>query len=601
MGDTPANRLKLFNIPSSSMLFFLLIFSFKISPILTTMTFRNIVFESKESTSGNGSILNDSNNTSDSLIEGYMSSGYDSSCLSSTATKQLNNLNSISENGHGKGKGIDDTYLEDIRVLTSEEVGIKRELKRFLTDLKYPSDHNLNEALWVYKIQTNPSLKIKNSHDIFEYTIKAMILSLQLNEPQVFLKLISYFELKIEEIRDFRHENIFKLFDFIILALFKQETKISTFISVFNNFLDFLTLLKENPIEEEIKKFLEYSGNEQKNGQIFEKIIFFIELILKKIYILPIEPFDKTGQSFLSIYFKCLCRTGKSIEASNFLIEIPRRFLVESKLSIEDSFNMLLVATEYNSVEMFNEILKVANSDFSFIFSSEFILKRMKNSLIQFTPKLSEIRLNPHKFTIKTTCVTVILDIFLSKASFEEIIAYFIEKGLFLQLELLLPTPTPTPTQVSLNHEQITKYLKSLSFLSSEADYLKLIFLSLPFYHFYLLISEILKFNLLTDDLNLLALRALSNLPGNLLTSWAIHSIVSLSPGGPEDLLILALKSYSKDVIELLCAFYKFEGNAELLKDFDASERRIVFINVDGFELVQIFDQFNNSFELYLP
>jgi hypothetical protein len=556
------------------------------------MTFHNVVFESMESNSTNDSILNDSSAASDSLIEGYLSSGYDSSlCLSSTTAKRLNNLNSLSDNG----KGIDDAYLEDIRVLTMEEVGIKRELKRFLTDLKCPFNDNLNEALWVYKIQMNPSLKIKSSEDIFEYIMKAMILSLQLNEPQVFLQLISYFESKIEEIRDFRHENVFELFDFIILALLKQETKISTFISVLNNFLGFLTFLKQSPIEEEMKKFLKFSGNEQKNGQVFEKINFFIELILNKVSYLPIEPFDRTGHSFLSIYFKCLCRSGKSMEASHFLIELPRRFLGDSKLSSEDSFNMLLVATEYNSVEMFNEILKVANSDFSFIFSSELILKRMKNSLIQFAPKLAEIHLNPDKFTIKPTCVTVILEILLSKACFEEIVAYFIAKGLFLQLELLLPS------QVSLNHDQILKYLESLSILSSEADYLKLIFLSLPFYHFYLLISAIFKNNLPNDDLNVLALRALSNLPGNLLTNWAIDSIVSLSPGGPEDLLILALKSSSKEVIELLCAFYKFEGNAELLKDFDAAERRIVFINVDGFEFVQIFDQFNNSFELYMP
>lgn len=578
-------------------LFLFLVILLKASPIFTTMTFRNVIFESESMDSSNSTNENSIMNSkvADVLLEGFLSSGgtgrdKSASCLSSTLTKRLHSLNSFSETDESD---IEERYFEDKFTLTIEEVGIIREFKTFLNDLKCPFQDHLNETLLVYKIQSNPHINVGDSENVLDYTLKAMILSLKLNQPEIFLRLISYFDIKCNEIQknDYVDENI--LFDFIILTLFKQETKFSTFAFVLNNFLDFLSLRKQSPIEVEMKKFLEISGKEPKDKEIVEKIDFFIETIIMKISYFPLEPIDETGKSFLSIYFKYLYRTGKYMKALNFLFELSTS---GSKLSIDDSYFMLLVATEYNSIEMFEAILKVSISDFSLIFSSQLILNRMKISLINFVPKITEIHLNPDKFLLKPNFISVLLEILLAKSSFEEIIAYFISRQLFLQLEIILSSKSTQSQSQSINFEQISLYLNL-----TESDWLKLIFISLQFTNFYSFVSELLKQSFPDLDLNYLILKSLSNLPATFYTSWAIDSIVSLSSGGPNHLLNLALRCHAKDVIELLCAFYKFESNAELLRNSEAAERKIVFINIDGFEFVQIFDQYNNSFELIIP
>ena len=590
--------------------FFLIVIVFSnVSQIATALSGHSNFHGSIDSCSSNSFCMLNSASNADGLIEGYLSSGRNREYnLSSSLSRRFDIINSFTEDPRILCQR--DIVVDKFRT-PDEEPYVTKRFKDFLTSLNCPSYliTQLNQVYRIYKMhQSDPSIQSPQqqqltttalaSVDIFETIVKSMILSLQLNQPEVFVKLILFFESKASghQFTPSEMENILKLLDFTLFALFKPQISFETFEQVLNNFMNFSFKIWE----EGIKKYLKIVKNLPENEENFDKINFLIESISifiknKNNFVIFIEPFDESGFSFISIYFKYLLRSGKVIEAKKFIFHELPSILNGKNLLAKDSHLMILITIEKQCWEMTNFIMKMAGSDFSLILSSEVIVNYLeKDSNL---PKIHEIHLDPIEFKPEDNFIKKIFNIFSVKNTFEEIFAYFLSNKLFRQLDMLLSKFD----HEFIDFESLSIHLKS-TILLNDSDYNYLIIISLYYENLHFFVSEILKLTANDpDELNLLIIRLLNSLPEVYHTDGAIEGIVEIS-SGPEDLLDLALKSLAKPAIQIICKFFEVENDFEILDDCEAKAREVFFISNAGYEFVQVFNQNDeSSFEIFIP
>lgn len=541
------------------------------------------------STTGNSFAVIKSN---DELLEEYSLVHSGHSDLPSSLAHRFNGLIN-SPFGFSKSSSaskLNESLMEDKNSLTTEEVGIIRRFKDFLIKLRCPLElqGKLNETFMIYKeIERSLGLlgtvgqKSVNTSASVDILLKAMILSLFQNNSLMFATFAKVVQSKLS----WKSDNISKLLDLNIMALFMDEINFDTFkiaIEAFSNIYSDEERFLMAPIS--VPNALELT-------EYCDKYDYMIELFFMKLQKLIFESDISTleRQTFISIYFKFLCRNGRFIVAEDFLMQIA----ASVNLPQQDSFLMALIAAEYDNSYLFDLVLKHSGPDLSLILSNQFILNRMKNYFIQNLPNISQIRLSPHNFNPKSQLLSMILAILGVNSSFEEIVSHFIAWNLFDQLDTLFNIVDLQLVDVA----SISAYLIRTN-LSSYSYYQNLILKSLPLPYFNSFLKRILEYVIPNPvELNEFIARILLELPSTYYTSWAVSGIVNLSTGLC-DLLNFVLQYRFKPVIELICAFYRIETTYELINDGEAAHRRITFIDDD---FVQVFDKFNNSFEIILP